>query len=213
MKIIGKTADGFICEVSEVETRGVLGLNSTLEDVKAARVKAEIDRVEAEKLAEEVRLAAIEAERLRQIEIEEQNKKLQAELAEQKVEADRLSAIAELEKAEMQKLADAAKKESDKLAAENQKVINELKAKNDAIELAQENERLTLIAEQKEKEANTKAALLAPDKEKVKVFFEMFKALQFPSLESEAGKAMTLKINQALSMVREGIVFESKNLL
>lgn len=42
MKIIGKTADGFICEASEGETRAVLGLNATSDDVKKLTVGNEI---------------------------------------------------------------------------------------------------------------------------------------------------------------------------
>lgn len=42
MKIIGKTADGFICEVSKSETRAVLGLNATEKDVDELKVGGEV---------------------------------------------------------------------------------------------------------------------------------------------------------------------------
>jgi hypothetical protein len=83
----------------------------------------------------------------------------------------------------------------------------------EAKQLAEENERLAKIAEQKQKEAAAKALLLAPDKEKVKVFFAQFTALSFPELESEAGKAMAIRVTEALQIVRKVIIEDSKTLL
>lgn len=42
MKIIGKSTDGFICEVGKSEVRAVLGLNATVKDVEELNVGGEI---------------------------------------------------------------------------------------------------------------------------------------------------------------------------
>jgi hypothetical protein len=183
------------------------------EAIQAARVKAEQDRIEAEKLAEQKRLEEIEAEKVRQAERDAENARLkkEAEIREAQVAKERIENEKKLaaERAEAAKIASAKQAEIDKANEEAAKVRAELEAK----QLAEENERLAKIAEQKQKEAAAKALLLAPDKEKVKVFFAQFTALSFPELESEAGKAMTIRVTEALQIVRKVIIEDSKNLL
>jgi hypothetical protein len=76
-----------------------------------------------------------------------------------------------------------------------------------------ENERLAKIAEQEAKDAAAKALLLAPDKEKVKAFYLTFQSLKFPDLESDAGKKMSARVNEALDVVKKLIIQDSKTLL
>lgn len=168
--------------------------------------QAEKDRIEAERIAEEERLAQLEAERLERERIEKENAELKAEqdrLAKEQAEKDRLAKIESDKQAKA--IADA-KAEADKATAL-------LKEKEEKEKQAQEAERKRIEDEEADKLAKEKALLLAPDKEKVKVFFEQFKSLEFPTLESEAGKAMETRVNEALQMVKQLIINDSKNLL
>jgi len=174
----------------------------SFEAVKAKREQDEKDRIEAERKAEEARLAEIEAEKQRQIERDAENERL-------KKEAEIREAELAKERAEAAKIAEAKQAEIDKANAEADRIRKELEAK----QLAEENERLAKIAEQEEKEAAAKALLKAPDQEKVKAFFVQFTALQFPELQSEAGKAMAVRVNEALAIVKQVIIQDSKTLL
>jgi len=194
------------------------------EAVIAARAKAEADRIEAERLAEEQRLAEIEAEKKRQAERDAENARLkkEADEREKQIEAERLAnekklaeAKAESDRieAEREKQLAEERKEAAKIAAQKQAEIDELKKKQDAIDLQIENERLAKIAEQEAKDAAAKALLLAPDKEKVKAFYLTFQSLKFPDLESDAGKKMSARVNEALDVVKKLIIQDSKTLL
>jgi len=174
----------------------------SFEAVKAKREQDELARIEAERKAEEARLAEIEAEKQRQIERDAENERL-------KKEAEIREAELAKERAEAAKIAEAKQAEIDKANAEADRIRKELEAK----QLAEENERLAKIAEQEEKEAAAKALLKAPDQEKVKAFFVQFTALQFPELQSEAGKAMAVRVNEALAIVKQVIIQDSKTLL
>ena len=174
----------------------------SFEAVKAKREQDEKDRIEAERKAEEARIAEIEAEKQRQIERDAENERL-------KKEAEIREAELAKERAEAAKIAEAKQAEIDKANAEADRIRKELESK----QLAEENERLAKIAEQEEKEAAAKALLKAPDQEKVKAFFVQFTALQFPELQSEAGKAMAVRVNEALAIVKQVIIQDSKTLL
>ena len=183
------------------------------EAVKAKREQDEKDRIEADRKAEEARLAEIEAEKQRQIERDAENERL-------KKEAEIREAELAKERAEREKQIEAERKEAARIAAEKQAEIDKANAEADRIrkeleskQLAEENERLAKIAEQEEKEAAAKALLKAPDQEKVKAFFVQFTALQFPELQSEAGKAMAVRVNEALAIVKQVIIQDSKTLL
>lgn len=172
------------------------------EAVLSARAKAEADRIEAERLAEEKRLAEIEAEKQRQAERDAENERLKKEAEIREVELAK-------ERAEAARIAAEKQKEIDKANAEAERVRKELEAK----QLAEEHEKQRIIAEQKEKEAAAKALLKAPDQEKVKAFFIQFTALKFPELQSDAGKAMAIRVNEALAIVKQVIIQDSKTLL
>ncbi len=149
------------------------------------------NKIEAERIAEEQRLAAIEAERIRieeqrienerlKAEAEAKEKQLQAERAEAerlaKIEAEKAAAIlkteqekAAKEKAEAERLLQAERKAAaDNLAKEQEaarKLAAELKAKQDAEKAEQE--RLAKI--EADRLAAEKKAAKAPVKEKLKV--------------------------------------------
>lgn len=185
----------------------------SFEAVKAKREQDEKDRIEAERKAEEARLAEIEAEKQRQIERDAENERL-------KKEAEIREAELAKERAEREKQIEAERKEAARIAAEKQAEIDKANAEADRIrkeleskQLAEENERLAKIAEQEEKEAAAKALLKAPDQEKVKAFFVQFTALQFPELQSEAGKRMEANVKEALAIVKKVIIEDSKTLL
>lgn len=178
----------------------------SFEAVTAKRLQDEKDRIEADRKAEEARLAEIEAEKQRQAERDAENERL-------KKEAEIRESELAKERAEREKQIEAERKEAARIAAEKQAEIEELKKKQDAIDLQIENERLAKIAEQQEKEAAAKALLKAPDQEKVKAFFAQFMALQFPELQSEAGKRMEANVKEALAIVKKVIIEDSKTLL
>ena len=174
----------------------------SFEAVKAKREQDEKDRIEAERKAEELRLAEIEAEKQRQAERDAENERL-------KKEAEIREAELAKERAEAARIAAEKQKEIDKANAEAERVRKELEAK----QLAEEKERQRIIAEQQEKEAAAKALLKAPDQEKVKAFFVQFTDLKFPELQSDAGRAMAIRVNKALAIVKQVIIQDSKTLL
>lgn len=185
----------------------------SFEAVKAKRESDELARIEAERKEEEARLAEIEAEKQRQAERDTENERL-------KKEAEIREAELAKERAEREKQIEAERKEAARIASEKQAEIDKANAEADRIrkeleskQLAEENERLAKIAEQEEKEAAAKALLKAPDQEKVKAFFVQFTALQFPELQSEAGKRMEANVKEALAIVKKVIIEDSKTLL
>lgn len=185
----------------------------SFEAVIAARAKAEADRIESERLAEEARLAEIEAEKKRQAERDAENARLkkesiirEAQIAKERAEREKQM---QAERKEAARIAAQKQAEIDKANAEANKIRKELEEK----QFAEENERLAKITEQQEKEAAAKALLKAPDQEKVKTFFVEFTAIKFPELHSEAGKAMAIRVNEALAIVKQVIIQDSKTLL
>lgn len=230
----------------------------SFEAVTAKRLQDEKDRIEAERKAEEARLAEIEAEKVRQAErdaelenlkqLEEERQKAY-DTNKKKAELTLLSngydkndnglshkeihhfiganhyssfktseemtewineIIAHDENAIQEKKI---KDEAIKAANEKEAELIELRKKQDDIDLANEIEKQRIIADQQEKEAAAKALLKAPDQEKVKAFFVQFTALQFPELQSEAGKRMEANVKEALAIVKKVIIEDSKTLL
>ena len=151
-------------------------------------------KIEAERKAEAERLAAIEAERLEQIRIKEENARLQAE-AEQKekeLAAERLKAEAERKaleekarkereeaesilKAEQEK----ARIEAEKAAKEKAALEAELKAKQQAEAEAVAKRNAEILAEEKAKALAAKA----PRKEKLTKWVESFEIPKFENDE------------------------------
>jgi len=188
-----------------------LAFNTKIEQEKAA----ELARIKAEKKAESERLEAERKQAEENERIRLENEKLKAE-QEKQAEANRMAKIEQDKKD--QEAARLAKIESDKLAAiqaENIRIANELKAKQEAEQLSIEQDKARIEAEEAEKIAKEKAALLAPDKEKVKAYFAKFEALrlEFPDLQSDQGKAMKLRVDEAMALVKKIIIQDSKTLL
>lgn len=207
-----------IADMSEEQFDALLANSKLAFETKAEQAKqAELARIEAERLAEEKRLTElkVEQQRLEAQRLENERLKAEADKREKEMAAERERLTKE--QAEKDRLA---KIESDKQAkiladakAEADKLAKQIKDKEDAEKLAQEQEKARIEAEEADKLAKEKALLLAPDKEKVKVFFEKFKSLEFPELESEAGRAMSIRVNEALQVVRALIIEDSKTLL
>lgn len=223
-------------EMTEEQFNGFLNTNKVAYEAKIEKEKqAELARIEAEKLAEEKRLAElkieqdrIEAQRLEnerlKIEAEKREKEMADErekLAKEQAEKDRLAKIESdklaAELAETQRLN---KIEAEKQAkiiadakAEAEKLNAQIKAKEEAEKQQQEQEKARIEAEEAEKLAKEKALASAGDREKVKHFFETFKAISFPELTSENGIKLSNEINEGLYLLKKGIIDGSKNLL
>lgn len=204
----------------EQYTRCLESAQLAFEARRVAAEKAEADRlaeIERVRLAEieAARLQAerIEAERLEAIRVREELAAKEAELAKER-EAARVAAeklakenaekiaktkrLADIENARLAKLA---KETADKHAAElakqkaaAEKLAKELQAKKDA-EAKIEAERI----------AAEKAANIAPDKVKIRAFYDTIKAIQIPEFKSKEanviGEYAKLSITQLLSEI------------
>jgi len=83
--------------------------------------------------------------------------------------------------------------------------LTQAKADADKIKAKQDAER---------KEAERKAALLkGPDQAQVSEFYKQFKDFRFPDLKSDAGKAIQVRVNEALDNLKKLIISEAKNLV
>jgi hypothetical protein len=134
-------------------------------------------RIAAEKKAEEDRLAAIEAERIKQEKIRLENIRLQkeAKAREKQIEAERETARQEQEKRDAELLKERQKAEAEKKARE--KLEAEIAIKEQA--------RLKAIAdEEKRKKAEDKKAKLAPDKTKLLIFMQVLNDLPRPEIRT-----------------------------
>ena len=203
-----------------------------------AKLKAEADRIEAERVAsiqraEKEKADAAERERLRL----ENEKLLQAaKEAEMKVAKERAEREA-IEKARLAKEAAEKKKLADEAAAkqreieetarkekaaieakakaereEAQKKANDERKKREALEA--EIKRLAQVeADKKASElAAQEAALAAPDKEKIKAFAQVISNLSIPSLTSKAGKALLPKLTEQVNKFAAWVNSEANKL-
>lgn len=176
-------------EMSEDSFNDLLsGLKLAKEAKIEADKKAEVERIEAERLAKEeqekIRLENIrlkaeaeENERLAKIEKEKQKKELEKVEALRKIEQEKNDKLLEAKRKEAEKI----KAENDaklkKQAEENERLAKELQAKKDA-ELAT---KAKFEREEAERIAAEKKAVKAPDKEKLKAFVRSIELPQ-PSL-------------------------------
>lgn len=193
-------------EMTEEQFASFLSTNkSAFEARKEQERLSELARIEAEKKAENERLAKIEADRLERVRIEEENANLKAEQERLAKEQEAKDKAAKIEADKLAKAAAEQKEIADKLAAE-------LKAKADAEKLAAEQERQRIEAEEADKLAKEKAALLAPDKEKVKVFAIDFGKLVFPELSTKEGKEMAVRVNAEIEKLKAFINTEYKKM-
>jgi len=191
-------------------------------------------KLEAEKKAEEKRLADIEAERIRQESIrlenerlkreaEEKEKALQAErekIRKENAEKERLAEIerkknAENLKAQQEK---AAKEKAELLAkAENERkekerLESEIKAKKEADDKAKKDTELKLQAEERARKAEEKRAKLAPDKTKLLNFMQAINDLPRPEVTSIEAANIAANSNALLIKVANYILENANKL-
>jgi hypothetical protein len=167
--------------------------------------KAYNDKIEAEKKAEEERIAkekaeAAERERMR---IENERLKAEAEAQAKKMAEERARA-----EEERKAIEDKARKEREaaeaKLKAEREakaKIEAELKAKAEAEALVRKREEERIAAELKAQQEAEKKAQAAPDKEKLRDFANMLDSLTYPDVKSEDAKKVVLSTAELLKKV------------
>lgn len=147
------------------------------------------DRIEAQRKAEEERIAKekVEAEARKQQRLENERLKAEAEAKEKQLAEERAKAAAERkaleEKARKEKAAAEAKLKAEREAKE--KLEAELKAKAEAEQKAKKEAEAKAAAELKAKQDAEKKAKAAPDKAKLNDFAKMLDELTLPELKSE----------------------------
>jgi hypothetical protein len=185
--------------------------------------KAFNDRLEAERKAEESRLAEIEAEKKRQEEIRLENERLKKEaeakekaliaerekIRKENEEKERLAEIerqkqaailkaeqdnAAKERAELLAKAEAERKEKERLEAQ-------MKAKKEAEEKAQREASAKIEAEKKAKVLAEKKAKLAPDRDKLLIFMQAINDLPRPEVTSIEAANIAANANTLLVKV------------
>ncbi len=171
------------------------------EAVTAQRIKAEQDRIEAERIAEEKRIAEelAEQERIKQQAIENERLKKEAEAREKELAKER--AEAEKKAKEQEAILKSEREAREKIEAE-------LRTKQEQEEL----EKQQAIAEQQEREAQAKASLLAPDKEKINELFKQIRDFTFPQCQTEEAAAIINDIREGFKIILQGIKDKSNTL-
>ena len=189
--------------------------------------KAYNDKIEAEKKAEEERIAKekAEAEERERIRIENERLKAEAEAKEKQLAQERAKA-----EAERKAIEEAAKKEreeaerklkaekeaariaAEKAAAEKAKLEAEIKAKAEAEEKARKEAEAKAIAEQKAKEAAEKKSKNAPDKTKLIELAAQIESLNMPEINSEEGQKILSDVKILLSKVSAFIKEKTSNI-
>lgn len=187
-------------------------------------------QVAAEKKAEEDRITAIEAERIRQYNIRIENERLKKEVA--KAEVDRIrkdeetrkqERLAEIErKKQAQILADQkaksdkeradllAKADKERIAREN--IEAEVKRKKEADDKLKRDAELKLQADKKAKEKAEKAAKLAPDKTKLLAFGQALNDVPRPEIKNIEAAEIMANINGLLVKVNNYIIENANKL-
>lgn len=163
------------------------------------------DRIEAERKAEEERIAKekAEAETREQQRLENERLKAEAEAKEKQLAEERAKAEAERkaleEKARKEKAAAEAKLKAEREAKE--KLEAELKAKAEAEQKAKREAEAKAAAELKAKQDAEKKAKAAPDKAKLNDFAKMLDNLALPELKSEEANKVLLDAKTLLAKV------------
>lgn len=163
------------------------------------------DRIEAERKAEEERIAKekAEAEAMEQQRLENERLKAEAESKEKQLAEERAKAEAERkeleEKARKEKAASEAKLKAEREAKE--KLEAELKAKAEAEQKAKREAEAKAAAELKAKQDAEKKAKAAPDKAKLNDFAKMLDDLALPELKSEEANKVLLDAKTLLAKV------------
>ena len=201
--------------------------DETFEMFFAGIEKAYNDKIEAEKKAEEERIAKekAEAEERERIRIENERLKAEAEAKEKQLAEERAKA-----EVERKKIEEAAKKEreeaerklkaeqeaariaAEKAASEKAKLEAEIKAKAKAEEKARKEAEAKIIAEQKAKEAAEKKAKNAPDKTKLIELAAQIESLNMPEIKGEEAQKILSDVKTLLSKISVYIVEKTKNL-
>ena len=174
------------------------------------------DRIEAERKAEEERIAKekAEAEERERIRIENERLKAEAEAKEKQLAEERAKA-----EVERKKIEEAAKKEREeaerklkaqqeaaqiaakKAEAEKAKLEAEIKDKAEAEEKARKEAEAKAIAEQKAKEAAEKKAKNAPDKNKLIELALQIDSLNMPEIKGKEAQKILADVKTLLSKV------------
>lgn len=179
--------------------------DSSFDTFYAGLEKQYNDRIEAERIAEEQRIARekeLEEQRKR---IEEENKRLKQEaeekeraLAEErkKLEAQRKEAE---EKARKEREALEAKMEEER--KQREKIEAELKAKAAAEEKAKREEEARIASELKAKKDAERKAKAAPDKQKLQSFATLIDNIELPVVKSEEAEKIVANAKELLAKV------------
>ena len=201
--------------------------DETFEIFLAGIEKVYNDKIEAEKKAEEERIAKekAEAEERERIRIENERLKAEAEAKEKQLTEERAKAEAERKAIEeaakkereeserkLKAEQDAARVAAEKAAAEKAKLEAEIKAKAEAEEKARKEAEAKVIAEQKAKEAAEKKAKNAPDKTKLIELAVQIDGLNMPEIKGEEAQKILFDVKTLLSKVSIFIREKSNNL-
>ena len=212
-------------EMSRIEFENMS--DETFETFYASIEKSYNDKIEAEKKAEEERIAKEKADTEERERIKKENERLKAEaeakekqLAEEraKAEAERKEieekAKKEREEAERKLKAEQEKAriEAEKAKAEKAKLEAEIKAEAEAKEKARKESEAKAIAEQKAKEADEKKAKNAPDKNKLLEIARSLDNIAFPEINSEEGQKILSDVKILLSKVSVFIKEKTSNI-
>jgi len=160
-----------------------------------AGVKLQYDqKIEAEKKAEEDRIAAEKKEAAERERIRKENEQLRKE-----AEAGRIKAAKEHEKADAARKKQEAIAEKERLARE--KAEKELQKKKNAE-----------AAEKKRIEDEKKAARLAPDKEKITIFVKQLQDIEMPKVKSAEAKKVIDSAQSLITKTANYLIEQSKTL-
>lgn len=166
-------------------------------------------RIEAEKKAEQQRVAEEKAEKERQEAIREENERLKAEVVEKErlanIEREKREKEIAKERAEQQKKLDAERKAREQVEAK-------VKAEKEAQyrKEAEEKARLDAIKKQQDKEAREK--LLAPDKDKLIELAKIIDIIQLPAVSSKEANSVVRATEDMLGKVTNYIREKAKAL-
>lgn len=178
---------------------------------------------EAERKAEEERLAAIEAERKRQEEIRLENERLKKEREEleaaqekerKRLEAEKAKALKAQKEAEA-KMMEEARASREKLEAaqrEKEKAEAELRAQKEAEERARKDAEERARQEEQERIRAEKKAAAAPDKEKLIRFAGEIASIESPILKSEEAKKILADSVVLINKLRNFIIEKAEAL-
>jgi hypothetical protein len=199
------------------------GLRTAHENKLEAEKKAEEERIAKEK-AEAAEKERIKQENIRlQKEAEEREKQIAAEREKARIEQEKRDKAAEIErKKQAQILADQkakADKERAELAAkaeaerkEKERLEAELEAKKEAEEKAKREELARIEAEKKARAAAERKAKLAPDKNKLLAFGQALNDVPRPEIKSIEAAQIMANINGLLAKLNNYIVENANKL-